>query len=489
MFFSDIKELFKNVEISVKERMSTVEASFSIYRSQLSNLNELIAICSNIPDRDQLEFNMEDCSGYVVTIRNVGTNEKKLFEFIDQINPDDEIYITIQIDKIVSGNRFSIYDYPSFVSDLINRPFLEIMDWFSNLLKGRSELFFEVYDYDISLSTRTIAFESFGSAAFSTSIDRMERIALCRNMSVFYNMDKYELIPDDFVIMGIKRSGDELVPLFDKMATVLSLLYVVSSSTINSDGINLQINGQRTLKSSLAFEGIVKNEKWISTYDWIYDGGNATDKMLIANNVMSLYCKYDNFLNTDDVMFEAIKTNYRLYLRNNVTQYLDMKRDISKFIQDIVSQVSDYALSILLKFKNNLIAMAGFLFTVVLAQLGSQQSFKDVFNKDAIWLFEFFLFGSVGYLIVCLIESLYQMRKIKEGYKELKNNYKDVLSAFEIEETFQKDKLFKNTKKTAYLGIIIGSVIWGVLLASGIFIIEFLTANRGLVFWLLSKIK
>lgn len=302
-------------------------------------------------------------------------------------------------------------------------------------------------------------------------------------------MDKYELIPDDFVIMGIKRSGDELVPLFDKMATVLSLLYVVSSSTINSDGINLQINGQRTLKSSLAFEGVVKNEKWISTYDWIYDGGNATDKMLIANNVMSLYCKYDNFLNTDDVMFEAIKTNYRLYLRNNVTQYLDMKRDISKFIQDIVSQVSDYALSILSKFKNNLIAMAGFLFTVVLAQLGSQQSFKDVFNKDAIWLFEFFLFGSVGYLIVCLIESLYQMRKIKEGYEELKNNYKDVLSAFEIEETFQKDKLFKNTKKTAYLGIIIGSVIWGVLLASGIFIIEFLTANRGLVFWLLSKIK
>lgn len=81
------------------------------------------------------------------------------------------------------------------------------------------------------------------------------------------------------------------------------------------------------------------------------------------------------------------------------------------------------------------------------------------------------------------------MRKIKEGYEELKNNYKDVLSAFEIEETFQKDILFKNTKKTAYLGIIIGSVIWGVLLASGIFIIEFLTANRGLVFWLLSKIK
>ena len=489
MFFASLKELFKDTDIHIKESMSTVETSFSVYRSQITNLDELIAICSSIPNRDQLEFNMEDCSRYIVTIRNVGTNEKELFEFIDKTFPDDEINITIQIDKNVSGNKFSIYDYTSFANDLVNRSFLEIMEWFSSLLKARSELFFEVFDYDISLSTRTIAFESSGNAAFSPSVDRNERIALCRDLALFYNMDRYELIPDDFIVGGIRRAGDELVPLFDKMSTVLSLLYVVSSSTINSEGINLQINGQRTLKSSLAFEDVVKNEKWISTYDWIYDKGNTTDKMLIANNVMSLYCKYDSFLNTDDVMFEAIKTNYRLYLRKNVTQYLDMKRDISKFIQGIVSQVSDYALSIFSKFKNNLIAMAGFLFTVVLAQLGSQQSFKNIFTRDAIWLFEFFLLGSVGYLFVCLIESLYQIDKIKKGYEDLKNNYKDILSSVEIEEAFQEDKPFRKTKKTAYVGIILWSLVWSGLLTLGIAIIEFLTANRGLGFWLWNKIK
>ena len=68
--------------------------------------------------------------------------------------------------------------------------------------------------------------------------------------------------------------------------------------------------------------------------------------MLIAHNVMSLYCKYESFLNIDETMFDAIKTNYNLYLRTNVSQYLDMKRDIGKFIQNIVTQVSDYALSI-----------------------------------------------------------------------------------------------------------------------------------------------
>lgn len=100
--------------------------------------------------------------------------------------------------------------------------------------------------------------------------------------------------------------------------------------------------------------------------------------MLIAHNVMSLYCKYESFLNIDETMFDAIKTNYNLYLRTNVSQYLDMKRDIGKFIQNIVTQVSDYALSILSKFKANLIALFVFLFTVVLTNIGNKQNWGDI---------------------------------------------------------------------------------------------------------------
>jgi hypothetical protein len=489
MFFSKIKELFNETHIDVSEHLSTVETSFTICRSQLSDVKNLIAVCSEIPSRDKLEFNLVYNSEYIFTLNNTGINEDLLFGFIDDIYPDDEIRISIHIKKTPSGNRFSIYDYHSFADDLTKRPILEVMGWFSDLLKDKSELFFEVFDYDISLSTRTIAFESYGNSVFSPAIDRNERISLCRDMSAFYNMDKYELIPDDFIITGIKRAGEELVPLFDKISTILSLLYVVSSSTVDDEGICLQINGQRTLKNSLAFEDIVKNKKWISTYDWIYDKGNTTDKMLIANNVMSLYCKYDSFINTDEVMFEAIKTNYRLYLRNNVTQYLDLKRDISKFIQETVSQVGDYSLSILSKFKNNLIAMAGFLFTAVLTQIGSQNGFKDAFTKEALWLFELFLVGSIIYLIICLIESIYQIKNVKIGYEEIKNNYNDILSPFEIREAFQNDTLFNKTKKKAYRGIIMWSIVWGSCLIAAILFIELLTEDKGLVFWLYNKIK
>ena len=101
---------------------------------------------------------------------------------------------------------------------------------------------------------------------------------------------------------------------------------------------------------------------------WVYTDGNPTDKALIAHNVISLHCKFAALLNLDNVVFEAIKTNYNLYLQNNVNQYLDMKRDIAKFIQNVVTQVGDYAVAILEKFKTNLIAIFGLLFTVVLTK-------------------------------------------------------------------------------------------------------------------------
>ena len=113
-------------------------------------------------------------------------------------------------------------------------------------------------------------------------------------------------------------------------------------------------------------------------------------KALIAHNIISLHCKFAALLALDDSVFEAIKTNYSLYLRNNVNQYLDMKRDIAKFIQNIVTQVGDYTVAILEKFKANLIAIFGFLFTVVLTQIGGAQKWGEIFTRHTIYLIEIF---------------------------------------------------------------------------------------------------
>ncbi len=384
--FSEIKRIFQCDKIEITERLNTVEASFSTFCELLPDATELNYLCSIVPKRDTFTLTLQTDSGDIVRITNKNTDTLNFSKLIEDLSMEDNIDVKIQIDKNGLEGRFSIYNFPSFVHDLLQRSPIIIMKWFSERLKNQQYLMFEVFDYDISLATRTIAFESSENATFSPKINRIQRLNSCKEIAYFYNMDTFEIIPDDFIIEGIIRAGDNLKPLFGKLSTMLSLIYVASSASINDKVINVQISGQRTTTHELNLIDIKEDEKWISIYTWIFTDGNPTDKALIARNIISLYCKYATFLNLDDTVFAAIKTNYNLDLRNNVNQYLNMKSDIARFIQNIVTQIGDYAIDILIKFKSNLIALFGFLFTVVLTRIGSTQKWKDIFTKDTIYL-------------------------------------------------------------------------------------------------------
>lgn len=488
MLFSEIKRIFKCTNINISERLNTAEASFSIIFKDLPSKQNFNYICSLVPKRDTLKITLKNDSGEIIQISSKKTDDLDFSALIDDLSSEDDIYVSIQIDKNNLNDKFSIYDFDSFASNLLQRSTTEVMKWFSSLLKNKKSLLFEVFDYDISFSTRTIAFESSNIATFNPKVDRNQRINSCKENSCFYNMDSFEVIPDDFVIEGVVRAGDCLKTLFGKLSTILSLVYVVSSASINENKMNLQINGQRITNQTIILDDIEESEKWISIYTWIFTDGNSTDKMLIAHNVMSLYCKYDSFFSNDVTIFDAIKTNYNLYLRNNVSQYLDMKREIGKFIQNIIAQVSDYTLSILGKFKTNLIAIFGFLFTVVLTKIGSAQKWEDIFTRDTLYIIEIFVIGSIVYMVICFFEMKYKLKKVCVGYEELKRNYMDVLSYLEINEAFQNDRLFNYAKNSAQRGMIGWSIAWGVLLILCVLVIEIFTTDHGLIVWIWNKV-
>lgn len=487
-FFSEIARVFQCENICISERLSTVEASFVISFKQLPNDEAFLNICSFVPARDNFSLTLKNDSNDIVRITNKQAEETDFSSLTDSLAEDDSIDVTIQIDKSGVEGRFSIYDFPSFSQDLTKRPPLEVLDWFTGCLRTQENLLFEVFDYDISFSTRTLAFQSGDNAAFIAKVDRRQRLSTCRESACFYNMNAFEVIPDDFIIEGVMKAGTCLKPLFGKLATILSLVYVSSSAAISGDIVNLQICGQRTTSHEIKLDDIQEDEKWISIYSWVFTDGNPTDKALIAHNVISLHCKYETLLNLNATVFDAIKTNYNLYLRNNVRQYLDMKRDIAKFIQNIVAQVGDYAVSILGKFKANLFAIFGFLFTVVLTKIGGTQKWDDIFSKHTVYLIELFVLGSLVYLIICFFETRYKLRKTKQGYIELKKNYEDVLSEAEIRDAFSNDKILNDTEKSSKRGMIVWSVVWATLLVLTVVVIEVLTTNQGLFVWLWGKV-
>ena len=487
-FFSEIRELFQFADIIIAECLNTSEASFTVAYNSLPKSKLLQKVLKGVPNRDKITLAFITDGGDKAYFTNHQTEAFDYSVMSEGLLPEDNIDIKVQIDKTVADGKFSIYDYESFITDLLSRPIPEIMHWYSEWLKGQESLMFEVFDFDISLASRTIAFESCENATFSPKITRTQRLSVCKDTASFYNMSEFEVTPDDFIIEGIVRGGDKILPLFGKLSTILSLAYVASSASINHDSINVQINGQRTVSYDLPLVDIKEDEKWQNIYTWIFTDGNPTDKALIAHNVISLHCKFETLISLDATVFEAIKTNYNLYLRSNVNQYLDLKRDLAKFIQNVVSQVGDYAVAILGKFKNNLFAIVGFLFTVVLVRIGNTQKWDEIFTKHTIYLFELFLFGSLFYLGICFFETRFKLKKTKKSYTDLKENYKDVLSKTELMDAFKDDRLLTETENSTKKGMIGWSITWGLFLVLTIIIIEVFTANHGLIVWLWDKI-
>ena len=63
------------------------------------------------------------------------------------------------------------------------------------------------------------------------------------------------------------------------------------------------------------------------------------------------------------------------------------------------------------KFKTNLLAILGFLFSVILANIVSDQPLDNIFTKDITILSEIVLIASFGYLFISYQQSKYELTK------------------------------------------------------------------------------
>lgn len=175
--------------------------------------------------------------------------------------------------------------------------------------------------------------------------------------------------------------------------------------------VKLQIVGQRSIDYAFKIDDVEGNRVLYKIYDWIYSGGSSIDKAIIARNIICLHCKYEPLLKVDTKILASIQSNYNLYLKDNVTQYLEMRNKVAEFISDIMSRTGEYATDLLDKFKTNIIAVFGFLFSVILANIVSDQPLDNIFTRDITIILELVLVGSVGYLLICYKQSKFRWRK------------------------------------------------------------------------------
>ena len=107
--FSIINEVFSDTKIDVKERLDTVETCFDIVFDKLPFVEIFNKIIENVPKRDSLKILLMNDSDDMITLTNDCVDTQKYSEFIAEMQNGDNIKISIQIDKTVENNIFSIY--------------------------------------------------------------------------------------------------------------------------------------------------------------------------------------------------------------------------------------------------------------------------------------------------------------------------------------------------------------------------------------------
>lgn len=153
---SQVVNTFQVKELNILERLNTAEASFSVTLSMLPSSETIQDLCASFPKRDAVTFILKSESEDLFCFTNRSDRKGNFDEFISDLEPEDNIDVKLQIDKSEEEDKFSVYNFDMFANDLMIRPVSEVLHWFSEKLHNKQKLHFQVFNTDVSFSTRTI---------------------------------------------------------------------------------------------------------------------------------------------------------------------------------------------------------------------------------------------------------------------------------------------------------------------------------------------
>ena len=294
----------------------------------------------------------------------------------------------------------------------------------------------------------------------------------CRNVSCFYHQTIYPLLPEDFNI-EVDFADNPLTHLFSQMSTALSMAYLATTSSIVNDELRIQITGQRSIDFSIPLTKIKPNAELYKIYHWIFTDGNPVDKALLARNSISAHCKFTEISNLDGKTFASIQANYNLYLKDNVSKYIELTNAMAGFIQESTNNVSDCISDLLGHLKSNLLAVVSFIFTVTLANIVSDQPLDNIFTYDITIILYLVFAGSLVYYVVSIMEVHNKKKRMCKQYDDIVDHYEKVLSREEIQQITDNGQPLIKAQSNLRRGMIRWSIIWVLFILAAFIVIDF----------------
>ena len=240
--------------LSEADRLFSSQVSFyevaaeanMVYLTTVSSLPDealLDAFISSFRSNDKIELSIKSYLTFLFDSSNPSTWKSEYNKFIKSSEPDDEVEVTIHINKRFDDrDAITIYCFDKFMEHYMKLPLMDLLRVFASSLKKYSHLCFYVMDREINISTNSICFYNDTSMRSGMSKSRDDIMSHCNASSLYLNRTEIPLCPYDFkIIQNISNNSHNIVTLLQRLETIFSYLFLVYSSSIQSNQVILQI--------------------------------------------------------------------------------------------------------------------------------------------------------------------------------------------------------------------------------------------------------
>ncbi|MFJ6092416.1 hypothetical protein [Pseudomonas chlororaphis] len=452
IFKSLIESLAKSViHISSEETNSTAVERFRIGELKIDQ-ESLTRSLSCIRDRDSFSVSFEYADSDQADSLS-RRDSSSVSSFCDRLrlqlqeDPDVKGVITVKVTKGFSGRACSIYSL-SLIEQYWRAGGIASA---ATKLWALAEKAFIIESPEIQGAYNTGLFVIRSSAQENTIATNPEttnkdKLLSARNKGcLFYENKNYPFIPQDFnVSPAFEHAG--IADLFNTLKLAFSIIFLADITSLDDKALTATIKGYRHVTGTIQLDGSRDTEiaaAYYEIYQWAYSDGSITDKLGIARNLLSIHINGNAFRNLQDGSMPAIISNYSIYLKDSVKQYIEIKNKLSDQIQKQSEKASEMVKSIGSYLRASIFSVYSFVITTFIIRSMSKASADGLFSDGVYLIFIMFIFLSVGTLLYAYKEAEAELRRFESIYDAFKSRFDDLLSKSDRERILQNDKEYK----------------------------------------------
>lgn len=461
-FITRIAQLFSSAPVEQMEKsvenLDELTAYYEVHRFD----KDLPAVLNldGLNGRDVLTIGLFDAVGDTASeervFRSDAMGEWNAFEqYYSGIDKDEPIKIKLSITKRKVNRVRSVYCPDLFAKYLESLGLKEVIDLFDGIQQDGA-LCVEYQEEGISLVGPSMAFVSNGHSPVYPSKPVLNEDVIEQGKYLCCNdLIKNHLRPTDFELRGTDNAEHPIMPLIQKAALLYSLCFLFDYVTLTGNQLHYKLNGYKTLTGIINVESVYSAEidsdswcRYLEIFKWQYNGGNLTDKSAIARNIVSLNMVEDGTLALREGTLDAIDSNYRIYEKENVRQYIEIRNNVAKQLRDYQKYIIGIFDEFEQDFKKMFFSFLGFAFTTTIIRVLAKNIEDKVILPDTIVLL------LLGYCAVsCFYYAYARWKRDKKvdlfdkQYNATRTFYKDLLSDKELSELFTDERNKDGTYK------------------------------------------